>query len=170
MLSILIIFALVLTVVALFRTTYNYLTGLVTRKKQIIVSVVQAAHKRPDWDEYWLGVANAISERADCTRRRVGAVIVDGQRRVVSSGYNGSPPGGPSCLDGDCPRSNSSVAPGSSYDTGPGACIANHAEANAIIWADPQRMIGATLYITCPPCEGCQRLIAGVGIAKTVTP
>lgn len=169
MLSILIIFALVLTVVALFRTTYNYLITHATKRKPTSVPDAPAASQRPNWNEYWLGVANAISKRADCSRRRVGAVIVDGQRRVVSSGYNGSPPGGPSCLNGDCPRSNSGVDPGSSYDTGPGACIANHAEANAIIWADPQRMIGATLYITCPPCEGCQRLIAGVGIAKTIT-
>ncbi len=123
---------------------------------------------RPDWQEYWLGIAKAVAARADCSRRKVGAVIVDANNRLVSSGYNGSPPGGPSCLAGQCPRGLSTVAPGSSYDTGPGSCIALHAEQNAIIWASPERLKGATLYITDAPCEGCQRLINGVGIVNVV--
>lgn len=125
---------------------------------------------RPDWKTYWLGVTRAISERADCSRRKVGAVIVDANQRLVSTGYNGSPPGGPSCLAGACPRGSSAVAPGSSYDTGPGSCIALHAEQNAIIWASPERLKGATLYITDTPCEGCQRLINGVGIVNVIFP
>jgi dCMP deaminase len=123
---------------------------------------------RPDWDDYWYVVAAAISRRADCSRRRVGAVIVDSGNRIISTGYNGSPPGGPSCLAGQCPRAASNVAPGSSYDTGPGACIALHAEQNAIIWADPQRLNGATIYVTSQPCDGCYRLIQGVGIGRLV--
>lgn len=123
---------------------------------------------RPDWDEYWLGVANAVSKRADCSRRQVGAVVVDRHQRLVSSGYNGSPPGGPSCLRGACPRGQSGVVPGSSYDTGPGSCIALHAEQNAIIWAAPERLENSTLYLTDAPCEGCQRLIQGVGITRVV--
>lgn len=123
---------------------------------------------RPDWKEYWLNVTKAIAGRADCSRRKVGAVIVDANNRMVSSGYNGSPPGGPSCLAGQCPRGQSTVSPGSSYDTGPGSCIALHAEQNAIIWASPERLKGSTLYITDAPCEGCQRLIAGVGIVAVV--
>ncbi len=123
---------------------------------------------RPDWKTYWLGVAHAVAARADCSRRQVGAVIVDSDNRIVASGYNGSPPGGPSCLSGECPRGRSNVDPGSSYDTGPGSCIANHAEANAIIWSSPERLKGASLYITDAPCEGCQRLIKGVGIVNVV--
>ena len=109
-----------------------------------------------------------MAARADCSRRKVGAVIVDSANRIVASGYNGSPPGGPSCLSGECPRGLSNVDPGSSYDTGPGSCIANHAEANAIIWSSPERLKGASLYITDAPCEGCQRLIKGVGIVDVV--
>jgi dCMP deaminase len=121
---------------------------------------------RPNWYDYWMDVAFAVSKRADCSRRQVGAVIVDTNNRIVSTGYNGSPPGGPSCLAGQCPRAQSNVAPGSSYDTGAGSCIANHAEGNAIIWADPIRLNGATLYITDEPCEGCARLIRGVNITQ----
>ena len=123
---------------------------------------------RPDWDTWALGIARAVATRGDCTRLQVGAVILDERHRVVSTGYNGAPPGGPSCLAGECPRAASGVAPGSSYDTGPGACIALHAEMNAIIWADPARLPGATIYVTFKPCAGCARMISGSGIARTV--
>lgn len=59
---------------------------------------------RPNWDTWALGVAMAVSERGDCTRRQVGAVILDKDHGPVSFGYNGTYPGGPSCLKGDCPR------------------------------------------------------------------
>lgn len=128
-------------------------------------------HERPGWDQYWLGVAKAVSARADCSRRQVGAVIVDSSNRLISSGYNGSPPGdSKSCLAGACPRGRSDVAPGSSYDTGAGACIALHAEQNAIIWASPERLRHSTLYCTDEPCDGCARLIRGVGITKVRVP
>lgn len=129
---------------------------------------------RPDWDEYFLGIAKAVSLRADCTRRQVGAVIVDAQHRILSTGYNGAPAGEPGCLTaGACPRglqSLESVSPGSSYDTGAGSCIAVHAEANALLYADGWHLRGATLYCTDEPCGGCARLIAGAGIARVVTP
>lgn len=158
--------------------------------------------KRPSWDEWALGIAEAVATRADCTRRKVGAVILDKDHRIVSTGYNGSPPGGPSCLAGACPRGRhyeledppetiragftkcacgkdwdplyggcpDAVQPGSSYDTGAGSCIALHAEQNAIIWAAPERLAGSTMYITCAPCDGCARLIAGVGITRVIWP
>lgn len=59
---------------------------------------------RPDFDAWALGIAEAVSLRGDCTRRRVGAVLLDTQHRLIGAGYNGSWPGGPSCLKGDCPR------------------------------------------------------------------
>jgi dCMP deaminase len=60
--------------------------------------------ERIGWGAYFLGIARSVSARADCTRRKVGAVIVDPDHRVISTGYNGTPPGGPSCLAGECPR------------------------------------------------------------------
>lgn len=127
---------------------------------------------RPDWDTYYLQIARAVSARADCTRRKVGAIIVLGDD-IVSTGYNGAPKGDPGCLSsGACPRgqlSNLELAPGSSYDTGTGACIALHAEQNAIIRAG-RLCRGATLYITHEPCDGCARLIKGAGISRIVFP
>lgn len=90
--------------------------------------------------------------------------------RIVSTGYNGAPSGQPGCLQGACPRATSTAAPGSSYDTGPTACIAIHAEANAIIYADYSRCQDATMYITDVPCDGCKKLIAGAGIRWAVWP
>jgi dCMP deaminase len=59
---------------------------------------------RPDFDSWALGIAEAVSLRGDCTRRRVGAVLLDQDHRLIGAGYNGTQPGGPSCLAGDCPR------------------------------------------------------------------
>ena len=122
---------------------------------------------RPDWNIYFLDIADAVALRADCTRRSVGAVIVGADRRIVSTGYNGGAPGSSSCLKGECPRGKltyDQIAPNSSYDTGPGACIAVHAEQNAIIHADWARCQGATMFISQPPCEGCMKMIAGAGM------
>jgi dCMP deaminase len=127
---------------------------------------------RPDWNDYFLGIAEAVARRADCTRRKAGAVIVK-DHRIVSTGYNGAPAGSPGCLEGACPRgrlSREEIPPGSSYDTGPGSCIALHAEQNAVIYADYGKMKGAVIYVTSDPCDGCLRMIRGAGIARTVIP
>lgn len=126
---------------------------------------------RPNWDLWAIGVATAVSLRGDCRRRQVGCVILDKDHRNVGSGFNGSEPGGPSCLAGDCPRAYSHVEPGSSYDTGPGKCHALHAEQNAILDAENRsRLKGATLYCTTDPCDGCMKMIRAVGIARIVVP
>lgn len=121
---------------------------------------------RPSWDEYFLGIAKAVSLRADCTRRQVGAVIVVGGR-IVSTGYNGAPAGAPGCLsDGACPRGKLSVQE-QPRDFGYGNCDAVHAEANAILYAY-RDLRGATLYCTDKPCVDCAKLIAGAGIKEVV--
>jgi dCMP deaminase len=129
---------------------------------------------RPDWSDWALGLAVAAARRGDCTRRQVGAVILDAQHRVAGVGYNGAPSGQPGCLTaGACPRgrmSKTEVVPGSAYDTGAGACIAVHAEQNAILDAPPWRREGGTIYISCEPCDGCWRLIWGAGLARAVWP
>jgi dCMP deaminase len=125
---------------------------------------------RATWAEWGLGLADAVATRADCSRRQVGAVIVTPHNRVVSTGYNGAPSGHRGCLtEGACPRGQSSVETLiTSYDTGPGMCIALHAEQNALLrasWADMQ---GGTLYVTCEPCPGCARMIIGTPLSFVV--
>lgn len=126
---------------------------------------------RPSWDWWGLEMARAASTRADCTRRTVGAVLVTSDRSIASTGYNGAPPGEPGCLSsGACPRARSGVEPGSSYDTGPGSCIAVHAEQNALLraaWAD---MKGSTLYVTEQPCTACSRMIRATPVERIIYP
>lgn len=124
---------------------------------------------RPGWDEWFLDGAKWASGRADCSRRQVGALVIKAQR-VISQGYNGALPGERGCLAGGCPRAQSDVAPGSQYDHGPGACIAIHAELNALLDASYRGVSvqGATMYLTDEPCRTCYRLITRAGIVKVV--
>lgn len=122
---------------------------------------------RPDWRAYWLGVADAVSRRGECVRSQVGAIIVGSDNRLKGAGYNGAAPGEESCLDGACPRALSRVKPFTDYDVGVGACIAIHAETNALIDAGRDRCIGGTIYITRSPCPGCLKQIHAAGI-KTI--
>jgi dCMP deaminase len=119
---------------------------------------------RPDWTQYFLGIAAAVSTRGECRRSLVGAVIVR-DYRIVSTGYNGVAAGQPSCLDGACPRGLSDLPSGARYDTGI-TCIAIHAEQNAVM--DAQRrdldVRGATIYVSKEPCEGCLDLVDRCGL------
>lgn len=131
-------------------------------------------HKRPNFDTYFLYIALTVSLRADCRRAQHGAVIVQ-NKRVVATGYNGSPAGSPlSCLAGDCPRGLLSYDELASldggYDSGPGTCIAIHAESNALIHSNRSDCVDATIYITGKPCAGCEKLIRASGIRRVVWP
>lgn len=122
---------------------------------------------RPDWDQYFLGIAQAVAERTDCRRSKVGAVIVDTNRRIAGTGYPGVRSGEPGCLDGACPRgllTAEQCPPNSNYDN----CISQHAEINAIAHADRLRLAGATIYVTRPPCQWCAKVISATGIDHVV--
>lgn len=122
---------------------------------------------RPDWDQYYLNIAYAVSRRGDCVRAQHGAVIVQ-DNKIVSTGYNGTPPGDErSCgATGQCPRN---LDPNSKHGEGHyDLCWATHAEANAIIRASWNDLAGSTIYITGKPCEGCMKLIQSSGIERYV--
>lgn len=125
-------------------------------------------------DEHGILIAMAVALRADCSRRRVGAVIVDAHGRIVGTGRNGAPAGRPGCLSaGACPRGQltyDQVAAGSTYSAGAGACIALHAEVNACLYTDASDRRGGTIFVSDPPCDGCGNAIAGSGIARAVWP
>lgn len=109
-------------------------------------------------DNLWMLTAGAVALRGTCIRAQVGAVIVQ-SRRVVSTGYVGSPPGAPHCKDVGCVL-------------GPdGGCISTiHAEMNAITFAarNGARLEGAGLYSTVAPCLACSKAILGAGIREVV--
>lgn len=121
--------------------------------------------ERPSIMQWALEGTMWAATRGECVRRKVGAIILDNDNRVVGVGYNGAPAGEPSCLTGACPRATSDVEPGSSYDTGPGACIAIHAEANALLDAG-RAARGARLFVSNPPCDGCIKLARGARIHR----
>jgi dCMP deaminase len=123
---------------------------------------------RMDWPEYFLGIAEAVSQRSSCERAKVGAVLVDKHRRISGSGYNDAPQGKPGCEQ--CPRRTSEVLPDSQYSHGPGRCVAIHAEANAVLYCSWEARQGATLYVTRAPCPECTKLLSGSGIRKVVWP
>jgi dCMP deaminase len=126
---------------------------------------------RPEWDEFFLGLAKYVSVRGDCTRRQVGAVIVDSDHRVLSIGYNGAPAGDPGCLTaGACPRGHKSQAEVKSGTGSYSDCIAAHAEANALLYSDPLRRRGGTLYCSEECCHNCMILVRASGLSKLVSP
>ena len=128
---------------------------------------------RLTWDDYGLALAQAAALRADCTRRKVGAVLLRKDYSVVGTGYNGGPSKGPSCLAGECPRgrlTNAELAPDSAYDQGRGTCIALHAEWNLLLRTSWEDMTEAYLYITTDPCHICRNLIAGTKIHQVMWP
>lgn len=141
--------------------------------RDVSATLATAGH-RLTHDEYGLLLAETVALRADCTRRRVGAVIIDRERRIVGTGYNGAPAGHPGCLSaGACPRGRTSYAEvpkDSTYATGAGGinCIALHAEENALLHSARTDRSGATIYITDKPCPNCERILSGSGLARAV--
>lgn len=123
---------------------------------------------RPTWHEYFLAVADVVSIRADCRRRRVGAIVVSPEHRIIGTGYNGVRTGSEGCLQGACPRgllSYDQIAEFSDYSDpkSPGYCISTHAEENAKQQAG-LGCHGATMYVTCQPCPACFKAIRNSGL------
>lgn len=114
---------------------------------------------RPTIDEVMMQNAWSWSKRGTCNRKQVGAVIaVD--THIVSTGYVGSPPLTPHCIDAGC-----------IIDPTTGGCIRTlHAEVNAIAFAARKGIAigGGTLYTTLSPCLPCAKLIVAVGIVRVI--
>lgn len=121
--------------------------------------------KRRSWDETWMRMAKEMSGRSACIRRRVGAVIVSPDNRLIASSYNGPPSGyvGGQCIDA-CPRGRGEVPPTVNYDS----CIALHAEQNALMFNDRRDSLGGTIYVTSAICNFCAKLIANSGLKRVV--
>lgn len=121
--------------------------------------------ERPGWDTYFMDIARVVAKRGNCIRRQVAAVIVK-DRRIISTGYNGTPRGITNCCDGGCPRCLSDVSSGENL----GECICSHAEENAITQAAYHGISvqGAALYCTISPCLICSKMIINSGIAEVI--
>ena len=99
--------------------------------------------QRTDKNNYYLDIAETVLERGTCLRRNFGAIIVKNDE-IVSTGYTGAPRGRKNCIDlGICLREKMQIPRGERYEL----CRSVHAEANAIISASRDKMIGSTMYL-----------------------
>ena len=132
--------------------------------------------ERRDKINYYLDIAETVSERCTCLRRHFGAILVKNDS-ILSTGYVGAPRGRKNCSDlGKCIREELHIPRGERYEL----CRSVHAEANAIIAAPRSEMLGATLYMACrdaktgelvagtSSCSMCKRLIINAGIETVV--
>lgn len=121
--------------------------------------------ERPGWDEYFMRIARMVASRSNCVKRKVGAVIAR-DRRIISTGYNGTPRGTRNCNEGGCPRCNSFAQGGTRLDE----CLCSHGEENAITQAAYHGVSirGATIYSTFCPCLTCTKMIINAGIVEVV--
>jgi len=125
--------------------------------------------------DYYLKIASEVAKRSTCLRRQYGAVIVKNDE-IIATGYNGAPRGDENCCDvGSCWRDRHNIPHGEQYEK----CVAVHAEANAIISASRNEMLGSTLYLygyegfdkpieNPEPCIMCNRLIKNAGIDRVI--
>ncbi|NLC19968.1 MAG: cytidine deaminase [Clostridiales bacterium] len=130
--------------------------------------------ERRDKINYYLDLAEVVSKRGTCLRRRYGAVIVKNDE-VIATGYVGAPRGRKNCCDvGECVRAKLNIPRGERYEL----CRSVHAEANAIISASRDKMIGSALFLTGTEvdtgeyvknsscCSMCKRMVINAGIEK----
>lgn len=133
-------------------------------------------NRRTDKTNYYLDIAQAVSERGTCLRRLFGAVIVKNDT-IISTGYAGAPRGRKNCCDiGTCLRQKHNIPSGERYEL----CRSVHAEANAIIAASREEMLGATLYLVATTVDGkelvpgttccsmCKRMVINAGISTVI--
>jgi len=121
--------------------------------------------ERPGWDEYFMSIARVVASRSNCVKRKVAAVItVD--RRIISTGYNGTPRGVRNCNEGGCPRCNAFAEGGTRLDE----CLCSHGEENAITQAAYHGVSvrNGTIYTTFSPCLTCTKMIINAGIVEVV--
>jgi dCMP deaminase len=121
---------------------------------------------RPSWDEYFINMTKAVAERSTCDRGRSGAIIVK-DKRILCTGYVGSPPGMPHCDDAGHDMRKIINDDGSVSEH----CVRTiHAEQNTLAQAAKFGISveGATLYCKMTPCRVCSKMIVGAGIKKVV--
>ena len=125
---------------------------------------------------YYLDIAQTVATRSTCLRKSFGAIIVKNDT-IISTGYNGAPRGRKNCSDiCTCIRDQLNIPRGERYEL----CRSVHSEANAIIAAPRDQMLGATLYQTCVDpqsgeiignicsCMMCKRMVINAGITTVI--
>jgi dCMP deaminase len=120
-------------------------------------------NERPTWDEYFMTIAHQVARRSTCKRRHVGAVLVK-EKRILATGYNGTPRGLAHCEDVGCMREQQGIASGQHHEL----CRGIHAEQNAIIQAALHGVAieNSVLYSTHQPCVQCAKMLINAGVVE----
>lgn len=128
------------------------------------MNIINEDHLRPQWDSYFMMLASLAAQRSNCMKRRVGAILVR-NKRIVATGYNGTPRGLLNCNEGGCSRCNGAAASGSALEE----CLCLHAEENALLEAGRDRIgEGSILYCNTCPCLRCSVKIVQVGVKAVI--
>jgi len=123
-------------------------------------------YQRPSWDEYFMGIVEAVSKRATCDRGRTAVVFVK-DKIILTTGYVGSPAGTPHC--DDVGHEMKSVTHGDGT-TSQHCMRTNHAEINAVALAAKKGISidGSTMYCKLAPCYTCAKMLINTGVARVV--
>tara|TARA_Y100000310_G_C20607740_1_gene776399 strand:+ start:606 stop:1124 length:519 start_codon:yes stop_codon:yes gene_type:complete len=121
-------------------------------------------HTRPNWDEMFMAHAFLAATRSSCIHLHTGCVVVK-DKRILSSGYNGAPPGVENCLDRGCRKNDFNVE----FDKkGTATCRGVHAEINALSQIARKDLKDTVIYTVFFPCSSCAKAIVGSGIKEVV--
>ena len=120
-------------------------------------------YTRPKWDDYFAAIVEDVSKRSTCFKRQIGALIVNPDREIVATGYNGPVRGASHCWEVGCVKEEMGFKSGEGHEW----CVAVHAEQNALIQAGKSSR-GGTLYVNAFPCKICARMIVNAGIGRVV--
>lgn len=139
---------------------------LIDIRKQEKKTYAELKTIRPAWDEYFMDLALKVGERGTCNRGKAGTVIVK-DKRIVTTGYVGSPVGLPHCDEVGHQFKKVIHEDGHVSEH----CVRTiHAEQNAICQAAKYgiSLSGATIYVNMTPCAVCARMIINSGIKRVV--
>jgi dCMP deaminase len=116
-----------------------------------------ALQTRPSWDEYFMMLTKLVATMGTCKKRKVGAVVTR-NRRILTTGFNGAPPGMQHCTEAGCLIFE---------EEGSSCRRVLHAEQNAIL-QNSANLEGATLYTSFIPCIDCMKEIVTAKVTEVV--
>jgi len=122
-------------------------------------------YRRPTWDEYFLKIAKIVSQRSTCLRRKVGSVLVK-DKRILATGYNGTPGGIKHCDITGCLRDKLNIPSGQRHEL----CRGLHAEQNVLLQAANYGVSvkDSILYVTNQPCIICAKMLINAGVKEVI--